>query len=145
MIAGQLCSRIVASVAPDESVRVAAQRMAEFDVGTLVVLKKNRGSHAVGVVTDRDIVLRCLAERLDPSETPVSEIMTSPVEAIGNEASIQDALAKMAAAGTRRLVVTGEGERVAGVLSLDDVLAQIARQAAEIGRLLEKQQPKIPV
>jgi CBS domain-containing protein len=144
MTAGQLCSRIVASVAPDESVRVAAQRMAEFDVGTLVVLKENRGSHAVGVVTDRDIVLRCLAERLDPSETPVSEIMTSSVETISNDASIEDALAKMGTAGTRRIVVTGEGDRVAGVLSLDDVLALIARQTAAIGRLLEKQQPKIP-
>jgi CBS domain-containing protein len=144
MTAGQLCSRIVASVAPDESVRVAALRMAEFDVGTLVVLKENRGSHATGVVTDRDIALRCIAERLDPSETPVSEIMTTPVQTVGDGVSIEEAIATMASAGTRRLIVTGEGNRVAGILSLDDVLALMVRQTAAIGRLLEKQQPKIP-
>jgi len=50
----------------------------------------------------------------------------------------------MAAAGTRRLVVTGEGGRVAGILSLDDILDMIVRETTAIGRLLEKQQPRIP-
>ena len=144
MTAGRLCSRILATASPDESVRAAARRMAEFDVGTLVVLKENRGSHAVGVITDRDIAVRCVAEKLDPDEALVSEVMTTPVHTIADDTPLEDAIARMAGAGTRRLVVTEDGDRVAGILSLDDILESIAREASAIGRLLEKQQPRIP-
>ncbi len=145
MTAGRLCSRIMATASPDESVRAAARRMAEFDVGTLVVLKETRGSRAVGVITDRDIAIRCVAEKLDPDAALVSEVMTTPVHSVGDDTPLDEAISKMAAAGTRRLVVTGEGDRVAGILSLDDVLDLIVRETTAIGRLLEKQQPRIPV
>lgn len=144
MTAGRLCSRILATASPDESVRAAARRMAEFDVGTLVVLKENRGSHAVGVITDRDIAVRCVAEKLDPDEALVSEVMTTPVHVVSDDTSIEEAISRMASSGTRRLIVTEDGDRVAGILSLDDILDSIVREASAIGRLLEKQQPRIP-
>ena len=145
MSAGQICSRIMATASPNESIRAAARRMAEYDVGTLVVLKENRGSHAVGLITDRDIAIQCVAHNRDADEVLVSEIMATPVHAIRDDTPIEDALLKMAEVGTRRLVVTGEGDRVAGILTLDDVLDLLAREAAAIKRLLVKQQPKVPV
>lgn len=144
MSAGRICSRIMATASPDESIRAAAARMAEYDVGTLVVLKENRGSHAVGVITDRDIATRCVAEKRDPDDARVSEIMTKPVVSVNDHMSIEEALEKMADAGTRRLIVTGEGGRVAGILTLDDVLGLITRETAAIKVLLDKQQPKVP-
>ena len=145
MTAGRLCSRILATASPDESVRKVARRMAEFDVGALVVLKEqNRGTEAIGLITDRDIVLRCVAEQHDPDEASVSEIMSKPVYTVRDETPIDEAVAKMAAAGTRRLVVTAEGNRVAGILTLDDVLDSLIREAAAIGKLLQKQQPQVP-
>jgi CBS domain-containing protein len=134
----------MATASPDESIRAAAARMAEYDVGTLVVLKENRGSHAVGVITDRDIATRCVAEKRDPDDARVSEIMTKPVVSVNDHMSIEEALEKMADAGTRRLIVTGEGGRVAGILTLDDVLGLITRETAAIKVLLDKQQPKVP-
>ncbi len=145
MTAGRLCSRVLATVSPDETIKVASQRMAEYDVGTLVVLKGERAKRAVGVITDRDIVVRCVAEQLDPEQTPVSEIMTTPVFTVRDETSINEALAKMAAAGTRRLVVVAEGDRVAGMLTLDDILGDMAWETSAIGKLLQKQQPSVPV
>lgn len=144
MTAGKLCSRILASASPDESVLQAARRMAEYDVGALVVLKEDRGMRAVGILTDRDIVVRCIAEQLDPANTTVSEIMTTPVFTVRDETPINEAVAKMASAGTRRLVVTAEGERVAGILTLDDVLGDMVWEASAIGKLLQKQQPQVP-
>lgn len=145
MSAGQICSRIMATASPNESIRAAARRMAEYDVGTLVVLKENRGSHAVGLITDRDIAIQCVAHNRDADEVLVSEIMATPVHAIRDDTPIEDALLKMAEVGTRRLVVTGEDDRVAGILTLDDVLDLLAREAAAIKQLLVKQQPKVPV
>lgn len=144
MTAGRICTRILATASPDESVRAAARRMAEYDVGALVVRKETRGTRAVGVITDRDIALRCVAEKVDPDATLVSEIMAKPVFTVRDETPIEEAVSKMAAAGTRRLVVTAEGDRVAGLLSLDDVLDDMVRETAAIGKLLQKQQPQVP-
>ena len=144
MTAGRLCSRILATASPDESVRKAAKRMADYDVGALVVLKEDRGTKAVGMITDRDIVLRCIAERRDLDDTSVSEVMSKPVYTVRDETPIEDAMSKMASTGTRRLVVTAEGDRVAGILTLDDVLEDIVRETAAIGKVLQLQQPQVP-
>lgn len=145
MSAGRLCSRVMATASPAESIRTASRRMAEYDVGTLVVLKEDRGTRAVGLITDRDIAIRCVAKALDPDDTLVSEIMTSPVHSVSDGTPIEEAISRMATAGTRRLIVTGDGDRVAGILSLDDILDQIIRETSAIGRLLQKQQPCVPV
>ena len=145
MTAGRLCTRVLATAAPDETIRKAAQRMTEYDVGALVVLKEERGTRAVGVLTDRDIVVRCVAEQLDPERVTVSEIMTTPVFMVRDETPINEALARMAAAGTRRLVVVAEGDRVAGVLTLDDILGDMVWETSAIGKLLQKQRPSVPV
>ena len=144
MTAGRLCSRILATASPDESVRKAAKRMADYDVGALVVLKEDRGSKAVGIITDRDIVLRCVVEQLDPEEASVSDIMSKPVYTVRDETPLEEAVSQMASTGTRRLVVTAEGDRVAGILTLDDVLEDIVRETAAIGKVLQLQQPQVP-
>jgi CBS domain-containing protein len=144
MTAGRICSRVVATAAPSERVRIAARRMATNDVGTLVVLDDAGRGEAVGIVTDRDIALRCVAGELNPDEAHVSEVMTHPVETIDEYASVDTALAKMASGGKRRLIVTGDDHRVVGIVSLDDVLGMLAREIRPIGRLLEQQEPRIP-
>lgn len=139
MSVASLCSRVVATAAPGETLRVAAQRMAESDVGTVVVVEP--GNKPVGILTDRDIVLRCVATGVDPDSARVADIMTQPVQIIEEHQSIEGALARMGRFGSRRLVVTSESGQLAGVLSLDDVLYQRCEEAEAIGRLLARQQP----
>lgn len=144
MSAGRVCSRMVATAWPKESIRIAARRMAEQDVGTLVVVEGDGAGEAMGIVTDRDIALRCVAVGLDPDHATIEQIMTKPVKAIDEDTPIEEAIARMADRGTRRLVVTGEGKRLVGILSMDDILGVIVEEAGPIGRLLEKQSPRIP-
>jgi CBS domain-containing protein len=144
MSAGRICSRVVATASSDETVGAAARRMAEYDVGTVVIVEGGRANRAVGILTDRDIAIRCISEQRDPESTPVSEIMTRPVQSVGEHTPIEQAVARMASAGTRRLVVTGEADRVVGILGLDDILDLLTQEATAVGRLLEKQQPRIP-
>jgi CBS domain-containing protein len=118
--------------------------MAEHDVGTLVVVEPDSLSRAVGIVTDRDLAVRCVAGMRDPESTKVGELMSTPVHAIDEDTPIEEALRQMAGAGTRRLVVTGSGQRMVGILSLDDVLELLIGETASIGQLLHKQQPHIP-
>lgn len=142
MSAGRICTRVVATAAPGESARAAARRMADHDVGSLVVVT-GPTEKPVGLLTDRDLALRCLAAGLDPDQTPVEQLMTAPAETVDEHAPIEQAVSRMASAGVRRLVVTGPGETLMGVLSLDDVLDLLVEEVATIGRLLEKQAPRI--
>jgi CBS domain-containing protein len=118
--------------------------MEEDDVGTLVVVESQGLDRPTGILTDRDLAIRCLAHGLDAEETAISRVMSSPVHTIDENAPIEFALAEMAAAATRRLVVTGKGEKAVGVLSLDDLLRVLTEQAASLGQLLEKQRPHVP-
>jgi CBS domain-containing protein len=144
MSVGQICSRVVVTAVPRETVRVAAHRMSVNDVGTLVVVDAADPSQPIGIVTDRDIAMRCVAGELDPDTTQLSEVMTKPVETIAEDAPIEDAINRMAAIGLRRLIVTGQAHTRAGVVSLDDVLEHLMRELQPLGRLLDQQQPRIP-
>jgi CBS domain-containing protein len=145
MTAGRICSRVMAMASPEESVRAAARRMAEYGVGTLVVLGGDPPHPVVGIITDRDIAIRCVADKRDTDRTPVSDVMTSPVQSVSEQTPIEQAISRMASGATRRLVVTGTGGAVVGILSLDDVLDLLIEETGAIGRLLEKQDPRIPV
>ncbi len=143
MTVGTICSRVVATASPQETIRAAARRMAEHEVGTLVVLEGSDGKPA-GMLTDRDVALRCVAAGLDPDREAVASVMTHPVQTVEEHAAVESAIARMATAGTRRLAVVNDGGRLVGVLSLDDVLDHLARETGAIGRLLAKQQTHVP-
>jgi CBS domain-containing protein len=136
MSVGRICTRSVSIATPEESVAAGARRMAEHDVGTLVVLDE-KGSPA-GILTDRDVVLRVVAKGLDPGSTPLDQVMSRPVVCAHESTPLEDGLARMAGCRKRRLVVTGEEGRLVGVLALDDVLDLLAEEAQTIGRLLRR-------
>lgn len=136
MSVGSICVRSVQIATPRESVRAVARRMAKAEVGTVVIL--GEAKRPLGILTDRDVVLRCVAEEHDPDSTQVREVMTTPATCVPESTPIEAALARMAGAHVRRLVVVDEKERLVGILALDDVLELLAEEAATIGRLLSR-------
>jgi CBS domain-containing protein len=117
---------------PDDSVQEIARIMSEIDTGAVPIC---RGTEVVGLVTDRDIVLRVVAEGRD-LDTPISEVMTEGVKTCGEDEPIEDAARRMAELQMRRLIVlTGDG-RLAGILSLGDVAVE--HRSKEVGRVLEE-------
>ena len=144
MSVGRICSRVVATASGSETVRAAARRMADHEVGTLIVVGSGHPQRPVGIITDRDLTVRCIAAGLDPNETAISAVMTTPVHGVDEQTSIEDAVAAMGRTGTRRLVVTGDNGTLAGLLSMDDILGIAVEEAGAIGQLLEQQKPRIP-
>ncbi len=142
MSVGAVCTRTVITVAPNESVRGAAKRMADNEVGTLVILDAHE--RPIGIITDRDISVRCVARDLNPDTTPVAAVMTSPVMAVTEATPIEDALTKMARVKARRLVVTGRRERLVGILALDDVLELLVEEVGTIGHIWRASGTKVP-
>ena len=145
MTVGSICSRVVATASSHESIRVAAQRMAANDVGTLIILEATDGALPIGIVTDRDIALRCVAAERDPDRDRIESIMTRPLHSVDEQASVEEATERMARAGTRRLAVVDRAGSLVGLLSLDDVLDLVADETGAIGRLLAKQHGQVPI
>ncbi|HSM62131.1 MAG TPA: CBS domain-containing protein [Longimicrobiales bacterium] len=137
MSTGKICTRDVYTGRPGESVREAAERMADHGVGTLVILGED--DLPVGIVTDRDIVVRCVAEDLDPQWTTVSEVMSTPPNTVREDTPIEEALQKMASARVRRAIVVDPLGGLVGLLSLDDALDLLAEEAQTIGKLIRAQ------
>lgn len=144
MTVGSICSRVVATASSQETIRAAAQRMAANDVGTLVILDATDVALPIGMVTDRDIVLRCVVAGLNPDREQVGTIMTRPLHSVNEQAPVEEAMENMARAGTRRLAVVDRSGSLVGVLSLDDVLDLLADETGAIGRLLAKQHGGVP-
>lgn len=139
---GRICTRSVYIAAPGETVFEAARRMREADVGTLVVVDADRAP--IGILSDRDIALRCVAEGLEPKSTAIEAVMTAPVRSTPETTPIEDALQIMAGVPLRRLVVTDAEGGLVGILALDDVLELLAEEQGTIGRLLRQLSPTVP-
>jgi CBS domain-containing protein len=134
-----ICQRNVDTARPDETVQAAAQRMATRAVGTLVVVDDLQ--RPIGMITDRDLALRVIAVGSDPVDTCLRDVMTGHVEVLRDDQSIEDALAAMRAAGVRRLPLVDRSGRLCGIVSLEDVLALLSREMAEIGSFLRRAAP----
>ncbi|MBA2549239.1 MAG: CBS domain-containing protein [Burkholderiaceae bacterium] len=102
---------------PDETLRDAARAMADLDVGSLPVCD---GRRLIGMITDRDITIRAVAEGKG-GETPVTEIMTDDVIWCTDTDSIDEVLQQMADAQIRRIPVVDDDRNLVGIVALGDI------------------------
>jgi CBS domain-containing protein len=116
-------------IGPDRSIREAAKIMASAGVGSLAVLDRDR---LVGIVTDRDLVRRCLARGIEPGAR-VDSAMTTPVVTIQADADVHEAFGLFRTHAVRRLAVM-RGEQFVGMLAIDDLLVYLAADLADLAR-----------
>jgi CBS domain-containing protein len=140
MSVGRICTREVLLADQDETTAEAARRMRSNNVGTLVVIDRD-DRRPLGLITDRDIAMRVVAESKHPDETLVREILTDDPITVVESTPIEDALSKMRSHGRRRVLVTGDDGELVGLLAMDDILELLAEEMAEIGELIEHQEP----
>ena len=128
----ELMNKQVIRIHPEESVAVAARTLEHYNIGFLPVCRGD--GHLCGLVTDRDLVLRCMAAGQDAAALPVARVMSNRVIAASPEDSLERAAALMARERVRRLPVVLEG-RLVGMISLGD-LARQEEYAMEAGECL---------
>jgi CBS domain-containing protein len=140
MSVGRICVREVDTANPEETVAVAAERMHQRAVGTLVVV--NLAGQVVGIVTDRDLMSRVLAKGRNPANTPVTEVMTVNPKTVSEQTSIESALLIMRSGRFRRIPVVDRDNRLVGLITLDDIIMLLAEEFTQIGRLLTRETPR---
>jgi len=106
------------TVSQKDSIRDAASIMAKEDTGVVPVVD---GRKVVGIVTDRDIVVRLVAEGKDPSTSKVSECMSKSVRSVKEDTPVDDVLALMSSAQVRRVPVINSNDELVGIISIGDI------------------------
>jgi CBS domain-containing protein len=127
-------TRNVECIRPANSIIDAARQMKKLDVGVLPVCGDN--DRLVGMITDRDIVLRGVADRRDLEEVKVQDIMTPDVEYCFDDQPVEHAARLMRAKQIRRLVVLNSNHRLVGIISLGDLAVDLEDEAL-VGSALE--------
>ena len=121
----QVMNRQVIAISPEEPVSVAARLMTRHNVGALPV--RDRDGSLCGILTDRDVVTRCVALERPLQETSVARVMTARVATVPPTASLDQAAALLSREQVRRLPVV-EGRRLVGMVTLSDLSRQAPAQ-----------------
>ena len=114
--------RTIVSVDSKTKAKDAARLMAEKHIGSLIA---NRDGLPFGIVTERDLMEKIVAQGADPGKVAVSEIMTAPLATVDASATVIDAARKMNEKRVKRLVVT-EHDQIIGIISQTDVVQHLA-------------------
>jgi CBS domain-containing protein len=135
MLVREIMTHKLESILPTASLREAARKMRDLNLGSLPVADNGK---LIGMITDRDITCRGVADGFDPANTPVREIMSRDVSFCFSDDNVTEAVRQMEGLHIRRLAVLNRNKSIAGFLSVEDV-AQYSRQLA--GEVLESMRP----
>ncbi|SEL95333.1 CBS domain-containing protein [Stigmatella aurantiaca] len=114
-------------VEPHETLKAVAEKMRTHNIGPMPVCE---GDHVLGIITDRDIVIRAVCQGWDPNTTPVSAAMTHQVESIFMDEDLGEAARRMDAKQIRRLLVMDRQGKLVGILSLKAIAEALGEHTA---------------
>lgn len=137
---GAFCTRHVMTVGPEATVVEASKIMRQAHVGCVVVVaNENNRKRPIGVITDRDVVVEVVALGVAPETLKVGEIVQRPLTCIGEDAGYAEAVRLMAQNGVRRMPVVDHAGDLVGIITLDDVLRQLAAPLVALSDLVARE------
>ena len=126
-------TRSVVTIEPEAPVAAVACKMNDRSVGSVVVLEDGK---PIGIITDRDLVVRVLCKGRDPGSTKAKDVMTQNLATIGEQSDALTSLGRMREAHVRRLPIVGEDGSLIGIVALDDLAYHLARCHQELAEAI---------
>jgi len=133
------CRKPVTRVAPDTNITEACQLMEQNNIGCLIAERQGK---LCGIVTDRDIALRVAGAKRDPDKTLVKDIMTPDPIRISVDKDLHHLTAMMHAYHVRRVPIVNGFDTTLGIVTLDDLIAQLGDEMSEIGKAISEEFPQ---
>jgi CBS domain-containing protein len=138
---GSLCNRNVVFASRDTTIAEASNLMRRQHVGDVVVIDKVDGQHLpVGIVTDRDIVVEVIAMGLDAKVLTLGDILIGNLVTVDELDERDDTLRLMCLKGIRRMPVVNAAGGLVGIVTVDDLIGELALELTEISKLTLKEQ-----
>jgi signal-transduction protein with cAMP-binding, CBS, and nucleotidyltransferase domain len=135
MIRDLIQNNKLVTVEADARIPEVARKMMDQNVGAVLVVDEEDGKPR-GIITDRDIVLRCIAKNIDVNDCTVEQVLSETVETVSDTAGVFDCIHKMREAGVRRMPVTDEHGRTVGMVSFGDLLGMLSTEFSELAESL---------
>lgn len=137
---GEICNRSVITVTKDASILEVVQEMREHHIGDVIVTDRADGTEKpLGIVTDRDIVIELLAEKVDLGAVNVGDVMSLTLVTAPHDADLFETLRFMGIKGVRRVPVLDDDGGLYGVLSIDDIMGVLTKELSFIAEISAKQ------
>jgi CBS domain-containing protein len=133
------CRKPVKKISPETNITEACQLMEQNSIGCLVV---EQAGKLCGIVTDRDIALRVTGAKRDPDQTKVKDIMTPDPIRISVDKDLHHLTAMMHAYHVRRVPIVNGFDTTLGIVTLDDLIAQLGDDMSEIGKAISEEFPQ---
>ena len=127
MTCGEIMTRSVVCCLPDDTIEHAAKLMKTEDVGPIPVIESYASRRLIGIVTDRDLVVKGIAEGCDPKSTKIKEIMTEYPIACFEKDDVFDAINLMSDYKVRRIPVVDDSNHILGILAQADVATRLGK------------------
>lgn len=132
----EFCQRNVVYVTSETTVTEAAALMRQHHIGDVIIVEERGGKRVpVGIVTDRDIVVEVVAAGVDPNELKLGDLKLAPLVTVNESATYAQTVSKMSVEGVRRIPVLAADGTLAGIITLDDMLWQLAAPLAALAGL----------
>jgi len=144
MSLGNMCRKNVVSVKPGTMVDEVARLMEEKNIGSVVVqnIIVSGEKETFGIVTDRDIALRVVGKNLDPTKTPIDDVMTqNMVLVLSEDLGLFEALEQVRKSAVRRFPVVGIDGKLKGIITLDDIIILLGKEMADVASIIENEGP----
>jgi CBS domain-containing protein len=136
MSISEFCRHDVVCASRDTTVTEAASLMRQHHIGDVIVVEQRGGKPMpIGIVTDRDIVMEVIAAGVDPRQLKLGDLRLNPLVTIAEGASYAQTVSKMSVEGVRRMPVVKADGTLAGIITLDDMLWQLAGPLAALAGL----------
>ena len=119
----------------DTSVQEVVATMNKYDISSIIVVE---GKRPVGIVTHKDIISKLVQTRIPPEAVTAREIMSSPIVAIGEDASVEEAARLMSKKRIKKLIVLGSNNELAGIITSSDLVREAPKMTELLDELLRK-------
>jgi CBS domain-containing protein len=137
---GNMCRREIVCVDTGTSIKEVVKLMDQKNVGSVIVIGSQK---PVGIVTDRDILLRAVNKGMDLEKTPIDKVMTKRLVTLREDMGLFEALERVKGKGMRRFPIVDDKGSLKGIMTLDDILYLLGREMADVSSIIEKEGPRL--
>lgn len=134
------CRKPVVRISPETSITEACQLLEQNNIGCLIAEREGK---LCGIVTDRDIALRVTGSKRDPDKTKVQDIMTPDPIRVSVDKDLHHLTALMHAYHVRRVPIVNGFDTTLGLVTMDDLIAELGSDISEIGKAISEEFPEI--
>lgn len=139
MTIGTHCKHSVITASKNTSVFDAVKLMKKNNIGNIVIVDDRNGGIPVGILTDRDVAIKIVADEVDPRTLTAGDAMSQDLLVLQEHQHIQEAIDMMCAKGVRRAPIVDKNNKIIGITTVDDLILLLANELGGVAKLIGKQ------